>query len=98
MKGRKCRCGFATLADKARCPRCGKATVEAEWQDSGRVLSSVRLDEAPKGFVGPMDLVMVAVEGDGPKVTCWSSERLAPGDGVALEGHGTGPYTCSRKT
>ena len=96
MKGRKCRCGFTTLAGRPRCPRCGKVTAEAEWKDSGRVLSCPKLEAAPEGVKAPMTLVLVGVDGKGPKVACWSEEDMEVGDAVSLVDMGGGVYTCAK--
>ena len=95
MKGKRCRCGFATLTDKARCPRCGKITRETEWAGLGTVLASVRLDEVPKACEGPMDLALIEVDGKGPKIACWSTDRLKAGERVAVD-VGAGICTCRR--
>ena len=97
MKGKRCRCGFATRASKPRCPRCGKVTSDAEWKDTGVVLSSARLKSPPEGFKVPMALVLVEIDGKGPKVTCWSEDDLAAGDGVALVETETGTYICDKQ-
>ncbi len=97
MKGKRCRCGFATRASKPRCPRCGKVTSDAEWKDTGVVLSSARLKNPPEGFKVSMALVLVEVDGKGPKVTCWSEDDLAVGEAVALVDTGAGRYTCEKQ-
>jgi len=97
VKGKRCRCGFATLAPKPRCPRCGKVTSDAEWKDIGVVLSSARLKSPPEGLKVPMALVLVEIDGKGPKVTCWSEDDLVAGDMVALVDTGAGTYTCKKK-
>ncbi len=96
MKGRKCKCGFVTLAGRPRCPRCGKITSDAEWADFGKVLSSARLNAAPEGFKAPMSLLLIEVEGKGPKLACWSEEEFAVGDRVALVDMGGNAFTCDR--
>lgn len=96
MKGRKCRCGFATLAAKPRCPRCGKVTSDSEWKDSGTVLSCSKLDAAPEGFKAPMALLLIAVDGKGPKIACWSEEEMTVGETVALVDMGGGVFTCDK--
>jgi uncharacterized OB-fold protein len=97
VKGKKCKCGYATQASKPRCPRCGKATSDAEWKDSGRVLSAVKLKKAPEGFTVPMTLTVVAIDDKGPKVTCWSEDELAVGDSVVVVDMG-GEYICEKQS
>lgn len=96
MKGKSCKCGFSTVGDKTRCPRCGKVATDAEWKDRGTVLSSARLKIVPNGFTVPMVLVLVEVDGDGPKLACWSEEDLPVGEKVALTGMSKGTYLCER--
>lgn len=98
MKGRKCKCGFTTLAERPRCPRCGKITSEAEWEDVGKVLSSSKLNTAPEGFKAPMNLLLIEVGGKGPKLACWSEEDFAVGETVSLVDMGRGTFTCDKRT
>lgn len=97
LKGRTCSCGFATVADKAACPRCGRATLETEWEDRGRVLSYCALDAAPEGHAAPVGLAIVEVLDKGPKVACWSRDALAAGDEVDIRKGTETTYTCSRR-
>ena len=97
VKGRRCKCGFCTIGGSVRCPRCGKITSDAEWGDGGTVLSSAKLNIVPNGFNAPMALVMVEVEGKGPKVTCWSEDDLTAGEKVTLTDLGGCAYICERQ-
>ena len=93
MKGQKCRCGFATVAEHPRCPRCGKLMKPAEWPDEGKVLSFTRLNVIPQGFENPYNLVLVGLL-KGPKVVCWTSVTLHEEDLVAIQEH-NGRYLCT---
>lgn len=96
MKGRKCKCGFATPAKKPRCPRCGKVMADAEWKDVGKTLSVARLRKIPEGFSVPMSLTVVEVDGKGPKVTCWTEDDLVVGEAVVVVDMG-GSYICEKQ-
>lgn len=73
-------------------------TSDAEWKDAGTVLSFAKLGAVPDGFKVPMAIVLVEVEDNGPKVTCWSEEEHAVGDRVALTDSGGNSYVCERKS
>jgi len=96
MKGSKCRCGFATVADRRKCPRCGKALTPKEWPDEGKVLSFEELQVTPEGFDAPFNLALVGVE-EGPKVICWTSGRLKVDDQVTISDKSS-RFVCSPKT
>lgn len=96
MKGMKCKCGFATVADKRKCPRCGKTMTAAEWPDEGKVLSFEELQVIPEGFEAPSNLVLVSIE-KGPKVICWTADRLKVDDDVTISEKG-GRLVCSPRT
>ncbi len=96
MKGKKCKCGYATPARKPRCPRCGKVASDAEWKDVGQVLSAAKLRKPPTGFEAPMTLTVVEVDGKGPKVTCWCEDDVAVGDTVVIVDMG-GAYICEKQ-
>ncbi len=96
MKGKKCKCGYATLSKKPRCPRCGKVSVDTEWEDIGKVLSAAKLRKVPQGFNVPMSLTVVEVDCKGPKVTCWSEDDLAVGDEVVIVDIG-GAFICEKQ-
>jgi len=96
MKGQKCRCGFATVAEHPRCPRCGKLMKPAEWLDEGKVLSFTRLHVIPEGFEDPHNLVLVGLH-KGPKVVCWTSGILHEEDLVAIQER-NGRYFCTSRT
>ncbi len=93
MKGQKCSCGFATVADRPRCPRCGKIMNPAEWPDEGKVLSFTRLEAIPVGFEDPYNLALVGIT-KGPKVVCWTSHTLNENDPVVIQER-DGRYFCS---
>ena len=93
MKGSKCKCGFATVAERARCPRCGKQMRPAEWPDEGKVLSFTRLQAIPEGFEDPYNLALVSVH-KGPKVVCWTSGTLHEDDPVTIQER-NGRYFCA---
>lgn len=96
MKGKKCRCGFATVASRPRCPRCGKVTSDAEWKDEGTVMTVANLRKVPDGFNVPMALAVVQIDGKGPKVVCWTEDDLAVGDPVAVIDMGR-TYLCEAR-
>jgi uncharacterized OB-fold protein len=81
MKGLKCRCGFATTANRIRCPRCGKQMRVTEWPNVAKVLAFVKLGVIPDGHELPMDLLMLQVE-DGPKLVCWTDTKMSEGEEV----------------
>ncbi|UCE91136.1 MAG: hypothetical protein JSV90_06865 [Methanobacteriota archaeon] len=83
MRGYKCKCGFATVADRMRCPRCGKHMKLTYWPNRGKVLAYVRLGVFPKGGEFPMDLLMIEVE-DGPKLACWTDLPFSKGDDITF--------------
>ena len=93
MRGLKCRCGFATTADRMRCPRCGKHMRTAYWPNRGRVLAFIKLDVIPSGQEFPMDLLMLEVK-DGPKFICWTDTPFSTGDEVTFVQLGNS-YICS---
>jgi uncharacterized OB-fold protein len=92
----KCRCGFATISDKALCPRCGKRMKPAEWPDEGTVLSFTRLQAIPEGLPDPYNLALVTVA-KGPKLVCWTSGTLHEKDPVTIVEQ-KGKYLCSLRT
>jgi uncharacterized OB-fold protein len=96
MKGQKCRCGFATVAEHPRCPRCGKLMKAAEWLDQGKVLSFTKLQAVPQGFEDPYNLALVGLH-KGPKVVCWTSGTLHEEDLVTIQER-NGQYFCSLST
>lgn len=95
MKGSKCKCGFATVADRRVCPRCGKRMKPDEWPDEGKVLSFTRLQAIPEGLQDPYNLALVSIE-DGPKIVCWTSGTLKADDEVAVT-EAKGKLLCSLK-
>ena len=96
MKGLKCSCGFATVSDRPRCPRCGKLMKPAEWPDEGKVLSFTRLQAVPEGFEDPYNLALIGVN-KGPKVVCWTSGVLHEDEPVTIQER-NGRYFCSPPT
>jgi uncharacterized OB-fold protein len=84
-----------TVAQKTRCPKCGKQMMPADWTDQGRVLSFTYLKAVPEGLPDPYNLALVEIE-DGPKITCWTSGRLEKDDIVVVTQH-DGKYVCSQK-
>jgi len=95
VKGSKCKCGFATVADRRICPRCGKRMKKDEWPDEGKVVSFTRLQAIPEGLQDPCNLVLVTIE-DGPKIVCWTSGTLKVDDEVAVTDV-NGKYLCGPK-
>jgi uncharacterized OB-fold protein len=93
MKGQKCRCGFTTVADHPRCPRCGKLMKPGEWPDEGKVLSFTKLHVVPEGFENPCNLALVELH-KGPKVVCWTSGILNEEDLVTIRER-SGRYFCT---
>jgi uncharacterized OB-fold protein len=96
VRGYKCKCGFATTAQVVRCPRCGKTTTKATWPDKGRVLSFAELGVRPEGSDEDSDLVMVHIDKDGPKIGCWTIQKLAVGDPVVVLEKDNGRYRCEK--
>lgn len=94
MKGSKCKCGFATTSNKIRCPRCGREMKTSEWEDKGKVLSFVGLRVIPEGFNSPYDAALVEIEKDGPKVICWTTDKLKVDDEVVVT-ELDGKFLCS---
>jgi len=92
-KGSKCKCGFATTADKHRCPRCGKTMHPAAWPDEGFVLSFTRLQAIPEGLEDPYNLALVGVH-KGPKLVCWTSGTLKDEQRVNITER-KGKYFCT---
>lgn len=68
---------------------------DAEWEDTGKVLTVAKLRKIPEGFSVPMILTVVEVDGKGPKVACWSEDDLEVGDSVAIADIG-GAYLCEK--
>lgn len=97
MKGKKCKCGFATVSDKLKCPRCGKLMTSSEWPDEGRVLSFTELHAIPEGFENPYNLVLVEIAEKGPKIVCWTSGTLRENETVIVTDW-SGKYICAPKT
>ena len=95
-KGLKCRCGYKTVAEKLRCPKCGRQMKPADWKDKGKVLSFTYLNAIPEGFSDPYNLALVEIE-DGPKMVCWTSGRLKENDIVVITQH-DGKYICKPMT
>ncbi len=93
MKGSKCRCGFATVSIKKACPKCGRVMEEAEWPDTGHVLSFTMLQAIPEGLKEPYNLALVGID-KGPKVVCWTTATPNEGDEVTIADIG-GKYYCS---
>jgi uncharacterized OB-fold protein len=92
MKGQKCRCGFASLSEHPRCPRCGKLMTPTEWPDVGKVLSFARLHAVPEGSANPHSLALVGLN-KGPKVVCWTIGILHEEDEVRIQER-DGRYFC----
>jgi len=92
----KCRCGFATVSKKLKCPRCGRLMTSSEWPDEGKVLSFTELQAIPEGFENPYNLVLVELAGKGPKIVCWTSGTLRENDRVTVADW-SGKYICSPK-
>jgi uncharacterized OB-fold protein len=84
MKGMKCRCGFASVSQKAKCPRCGNQMKPAEWPDEGKVLSFTALHAVPEGLSDRYNLVLVEVARKGPKVICWTPRELDEEEEVSV--------------
>jgi len=94
MKGSKCKCGFTTTSVKTRCPRCGREMKVAEWEEKGKVLSFVELQVIPEGFENPYNTALVEIDNDGPKIICWTTDKLEVEDIVAVTEY-KGKYLCS---
>ncbi len=97
MKGMKCRCGYASVSEKTRCPRCGRQMKAAEWPDQGKVLSFTPLQAIPEGLENPYNLVLVELDEKGPKVVCWTSGRLKEPEEVVVT-ELNGKLICAPKT
>ncbi|HUV61884.1 MAG TPA: hypothetical protein VMW71_06945 [Thermoplasmata archaeon] len=95
MRGLKCRCGFATTANRVRCPRCGKHMKVAYWPNQAHVIAYIRLGLTPEGHEFPMDLLMLEVT-DGPKFVCWTDTKLSEGEEVTFV-QIENTYICSIK-
>lgn len=96
MKGHKCRCGFATVSQRSKCPRCGKRMKPLEWPDKGKVLSFTKLQAVPERFQNKYNLVLVGLR-KGPKLVCWTSGTLNVGDEVSIT-EMNGKYFCNPKS
>lgn len=94
MRGSKCKCGFATTSKRARCPRCGKEMMPSTWGQKGKVQSFVELRVAPQGIEGSHNMVLVAIEDDGPKIICWTTEILKDNDDVVVS-ESDGKFLCA---
>lgn len=94
MKGSKCKCGFATTSIKTRCPRCGREMKPSEWEEKGRVLSFVGMQVVPEGLDHSYDAALVGIDNEGPKIICWTADRLEVNDEVAVS-ESKGKYMCS---
>jgi|YelNatPaOPRAMG01_1025707.scaffolds.fasta_scaffold08475_6 uncharacterized OB-fold protein len=92
MKGLSCKCGFKTISTCNICPRCGATMSPQEFQDSGRVLSHVKLGISPEKRSEPMDLVMVEIL-DGPKIVCWTNREISKDQVVRVRREG-GLFVC----
>ncbi len=97
MKGMKCRCGFATVSEKAKCPRCGRIMKPAEWPDEAKVLSFSELHVVPEGTEDPYNLVLVEIGKKGPKIPCWTSGKMKENDEVTIIDR-DGKYFCTPRT
>ena len=97
MKGMKCKCGFASVSEKTRCPRCGRQMRAEEWPDHGKVASFTALQAVPEGFDVPYNLALVEIAEKGPKVVCWTSGRLKEQDEVSVADL-NGKLICTPKT
>lgn len=64
-----------------------------EWADEGKVLSFAKLQAIPEGADRPHDLVLVQIEKKGPKIVCWTTNRLGVEDEVSVVDNG-GRYFC----
>lgn len=96
MKGSKCKCGFATTSIRTKCPRCGREMRTSEWQEKGKVLSFVELQVTPQGFDNPCDMALVEIEENGPKIICWTTDKLEDDEEVVVSEF-KGKYQCSPK-
>ena len=96
MKGSKCKCGFATTSIRTKCPRCGREMKTSEWQEKGKVLSFVELQVTPQGFENPHNMALVEIEEDGPKIICWTADKLNDDEEVVVS-ESNGRYLCSPK-
>lgn len=84
MKGMKCKCGYATNSQRAKCPKCGRLMKPAEWADEGKVLSFTPLQAIPEGMLDPYNLALVEIDGKGPKVVCWTQGKLTERENVLV--------------
>jgi uncharacterized OB-fold protein len=96
MKGMKCKCGFASVSEKVKCPKCGRLMKPAEWPDDGKVLSFIPLQATPEGLDNPYNLVLVEMADKGPKVVCWTSGKLKEDEEVSVTDR-SGKLFCSPK-
>ena len=96
MKGMKCKCKYATVSSKTKCPRCGRQMNPAEWPDEGKLLSFTELRTIPEGFENRYDMALVMIENGGPKVICWTTEKPKVGDLVTVS-EWKGKYLCALK-
>ena len=69
----------------------------AEWADEGKVLSFTPLQAVPEGMTEPRDLVLVEIDRKGPKVVCWTQEKLSDNDSVLVI-ESDGNYSCVPKS
>jgi len=94
MKGSKCKCGFATTSIRTTCPRCGREMKTQQWKEIGKVFSFVELQVVPSGLENPHNTALVEIEEDGPKVICWTTDKLAVDDTVSVREY-NGKYLCA---
>lgn len=76
IRGARCQCGKNIVPFRRLCPSCGNQMEEADYEDSGVVLTHTILHTAPEGFEAPIRLAMVRL-GGGANVLCTMEEEKA---------------------
>jgi len=69
----------------------------SEWEETGKVLSFLELQVIPQGFENPYNMALVEIEDDGPKIICWTTNKLKNNDEVVISEF-NGKYLCVPKS
>lgn len=85
IEGSGCECGKKIVPFRKICPVCGKKMKKLNFEEKGTIVTHTTLYAVPEGFVGPLKLVMVKLDGNAHLICGFKGKGdLSIGDNVKI--------------